>query len=49
MATRPGNFTPAPRRITEIRSEWHPFGAHGVLLALPLSLAMWALIGKLLF
>ena len=23
---------------------YHPFGEHGVLLALPLSLALWALI-----
>lgn len=49
MASRPGNFIPAPRRIIEMPREWHPFGAHGVLLALPLSLAMWMLISKILF
>lgn len=23
---------------------WHPFGAHGVILALPVSLVLWSLI-----
>jgi hypothetical protein len=49
MASRPGNLNLAFGRITDMPSEWHPFGAHGVLLALPLSLAMWALIVKTLF
>jgi hypothetical protein len=49
MASRPGNFTSAPRRSIGTPSEWHPFGAHGVLLALPFSLAIWAVIGKVLF
>lgn len=49
MASRPGNFIPAPHRIADMPRDWHPLGAHGVLLALPLSLAMWLLIGKVLF
>jgi len=49
MASRPINFASAPRRNAEIPSDWHPFGAHGVLLALPFSLAIWAVIGKVLF
>jgi hypothetical protein len=27
----------------------HPFGAHGVLIAIPMSLALWAVIGALIF
>jgi hypothetical protein len=49
MASRPANFAPASRRNTATPTEWHPFGAHGVLLALPFSLAIWAVIGKVLF
>jgi F0F1-type ATP synthase membrane subunit c/vacuolar-type H+-ATPase subunit K len=27
----------------------HPFGAHGILLAFPVSIALWALIIAMLF
>jgi hypothetical protein len=47
MATRPANVISTLCQ-TPKASRWHPFGAHGVLLALPLSLVIWGVIGTLL-
>jgi hypothetical protein len=37
-----------PTESTDSKTPWakrtHPFGEHGVLMALPLSLALWVLI-----
>jgi hypothetical protein len=47
MAIRPANVISTLCQTSEA-PRWHPFGAHGVLLALPLSLAIWGVIGTLL-
>lgn len=45
MATRSIKFSPALLRPSKL----HRFGEHGILLALPVSVALWAVIGMLIF
>jgi hypothetical protein len=49
MATRSIKFSPAPHRALLRPSKLHRFGEHGILLALPVSVALWAVIGMLIF
>jgi hypothetical protein len=49
MATRSIKFSPASNRALLGPSKLHRFGEHGILLALPVSVALWTAIGMLIF
>lgn len=48
MASRPAHLS-SPNAGPARPAKLHRFGEHGVLLALPISVALWVLIGKALF
>ena len=47
MASHPKAADCKVRPIDEAGARWHTFGAHGVMLALPISAIIWAAIAAL--
>ena len=49
MASQPSDFAQAPGRNPVRPPKFHGFSGHGILIALAMSVAIWAVLLKILF